>query len=83
MIDKRILALVTFAAFAAAGPVLANGDGECFSGCDPEPREHADNGWGNGEDGDNPGTPKGMPTQAGTKLNELEGSGPLSRFDGR
>lgn len=59
----------------------------CLSECDPDPEpEKGNNGWGNGIDGDNPGTDNGNARQVSTKKNTNPAEYDLDkveRFDGR
>jgi len=38
---------------------LVSGGGGCYCDCEPPPKEKGNNGWGNGEDGTNPGSFQG------------------------
>lgn len=71
------------AAFAPAS--FAEGDGGCVKECEPPPPPpeptKGNNGWGNGIDGDNPGTPKGA--TADTKKNEVVWDKFIGKHDGR
>lgn len=53
----------------------------CVSECEPPAPEKGNNGWGNGYDGENPGTPKGA--TADTKKNEVIWDKFIGKFDGR
>lgn len=56
---------------------------ECLSGCEPEPTGKGNNGWGNGADGDNPGTDEGPASQVDTKENRVVWDKFIGKFDGR
>lgn len=66
--------------FATMSVAEGTGEEECFDDCGPEPK--GNNGWGNGIDGDNPGTTKGGTAE--TKMN-VPGVDPdkEARFGGR
>jgi len=77
-----IIAMVTGFASAsfAVGEVIEPPDETCYD-CPEEPQPKGNNGWGNGADGDNPGTPKGG--TADTKKNEVIWDKFQGKFDGR
>jgi hypothetical protein len=64
--------------FASASFADGGGGGEdtCYD-CPDDPKPKGNNGWGNGIDGENPGTPKGK--TSGTKLNQET----WDKFEGR
>lgn len=64
----------------AEGTVTPPPDETCFD-CPEEPQPKGNNGWGNGVDGDNPGTPKGG--TADTKRNDVVWDKFEGKFDGR
>lgn len=69
------LATTTFAEGTITPPTET-----CFD-CPEEPQPKGNNGWGNGVDGANPGTPKGG--TADTKKNKVVWDKFEGKFDGR
>lgn len=79
-----IIAMVTgfaSASFAEGGDVIVEPPTETCYDCPEEPQPKGNNGWGNGADGANPGTPKGG--TADTKKNEVIWEKFDGKFDGR
>lgn len=92
--QKRDLTAVFVILAMAAGFATASSADGCFectgtgtsTGTDDDGDEKGNNGWGNGEDGENPGTDKGNTRQVSTKNNtdpaEFDAD-KVERFGGR
>lgn len=76
-----ILMVTGFASVSFAEDGVINPPTETCYDCPEEPAPKGNNGWGNGIDGDNPGTPKGG--TADTKKNEVVWEKFDGKFDGR